>query len=200
PEAGAALPLVGLTAWRAAMTRAGLKSGEKVLVTGIGGGVATLSLQLALAHGCEVWVTSSKAEKIEQAKRHGAKGGFLYTEPKWGKQAVNAMGGADVIIDGAGGPGFSELVTAAAPGGRIAVYGSTAGNWPELGVPKLFFKQLSVVATTMGSAREFAAMLAFVAEHRVTPFVDKAFSLADAPAAFAHLAAGGQFGKVVVRP
>ncbi|MEM6792015.1 MAG: zinc-binding dehydrogenase [Myxococcota bacterium] len=197
----AALPLAGLTAWRALMTRAGLRPEDKVLINGIGGGVALCALQFAVAHGCRVWVTSSKKDKIGRAQQLGAEAGFLYVDQGWGKQARRVLdGGADVIVDAAGGSGFGELVDALAPGGRIAVYGATRGAWPELMPAKLFFKQASVVCSTMGSPREFSAMCAFVAEQKLVPEVDRTFSLARGAEAFDHLASGAQMGKVVVRP
>src|SRR5690606_38540088 len=112
----------------------------------------------------------------------------------WGKRAREELGGADVIVDGAGGPGFGELVDALAVGGRIAVYGATRGKWPPLLPPKLFFKQASIVASTMGSPEEFRRLIAFVSQHRIVPLVDRTFSLGDGAEAFAHLASGAQQG------
>jgi NADPH:quinone reductase-like Zn-dependent oxidoreductase len=195
----AALPLAGLTAWRALMTRAALRPGERVLITGIGGGVAAIALQLALAAGAEVWVTSSSEAKLERAVELGARGGFLYRDKNWVTEAKKTLGGgADVILDGAGGPGFAGLVDVLALGGRIAVYGATTGAWPELVAAKLFFKQVSIVTTTMGSPREFAALVDFVAAHRIQPLVDRIFSFEQGHEAFDHLAGGGHFGKVVM--
>jgi zinc-binding alcohol dehydrogenase/oxidoreductase len=200
-EQAAAMPLAHVTAWRALMTRAALQPGERIIVTGIGGGVALAALQFAVAHGAKVWVTSSQQAKIEKAKEMGAEGGFLYTEERWGRTARRAIGdgGADVIIDGAGGDGFEEVVDALAPGGRVGVYGATCGRWPKLLVPKLFFKQASILTSTMGSPREFGAMLAFVDKHGIVPVVDRSFPLAEGRAAFEYLDSGAQQGKVVLR-
>ncbi len=194
----AALPLAGLTAWRAVTTRARLKPGEKVLVTGIGGGVALAALQIARAMGADVWVTSSKPAKLEAAERLGARGGFLYTDDSWRKQAAKAAGGFDVIIDGAGGAGFGDLIRLLAPAGRLAFYGGTAGKWPAILPQHLFFKQVEILASTMGSHAEFAALCPFVETHGVVPVVDRVFDLADGAAAFDRLEAGAQFGKVVL--
>jgi zinc-binding alcohol dehydrogenase/oxidoreductase len=197
----AALPLAGVTAWRALTTRAAIAPNDKVIVCGIGGGVALAALQFAVALGAEVWVTSSQPEKIERAVALGARGGFSYAEKGWGKKACQTLeGGADVIVDGAGGPGFAELIDALALGGRIAVYGATRGKWPELVPPKLFFRQASILTTTMGSPPEFRAMVAFVAKHRINPIVAKTFSLAEGAEAFDYLASGAQQGKVVLLP
>lgn len=202
-EEAAALPLVGLTSWRALMTRAGLKSGEKVLVTGIGGGAALLALQLAVAAGAEVWVTSGSDEKIEQAKALGAKGGANYKDPDWHKNLMKATGGGkigyfDVIIDSASGPDFAKLMDVAAPGGRIAVFGGTTGNITNVAPSKVFFKQLNIFGSTMGSDAEFADMVAFVNQHQIKPVVDEVFALADAEQALRKMDDGKQFGKLVL--
>jgi len=200
-EGAAALPLAHLTAWRVMMTRAALKPGDKVLVTGIGGGVALAALQMASALGAKVWVTSSKQDKIDAAVKMGAEGGFLYTEERWGRTVRKTVGdgGVDVVVDGAGGDGFEQCVDALAPGGRIGVYGATCGRWPRLLPPRLFFKQASIVTSTMGSPREFAAMVDFVKKHRIDPVVAKVFPLAEGAEALSYLDSGAQQGKVVLR-
>ncbi len=199
-EEAAALPLAGLTAYRALFSRAQLRAGERVLVTGIGGGVALFALQYAVAVGAEVWVTSSSPEKITRAVAHGARGGFDYTQPGWGKEALAQApgGGFDVIVDSAGGDGFAELLDLAAPGGRIVFFGATRGNAPALALRKIFWRQLSVLGTTMGSPADWSAMMDFVALHSIKPVVSAVFSLAGVDEAFALLERGGQFGKIVV--
>ncbi|MCC5021657.1 MAG: zinc-binding dehydrogenase [Candidatus Synoicihabitans palmerolidicus] len=194
----AALPLAGLTAYRALCTRARLRASERVLVSGVGGGVALFALQFAVADGAEVWVTSSSEEKIAKAVELGARGGFNYTQPDWEKTAVQEAGSFDVIIDSAGGEGFDALVDAAAPGGRIVFFGATRGDPNVLSMRKVFWKQLSLLGTTMGSPDNWAAMMAFVAEHQIKPIISDVFALEDAGAAFDLMARGGQFGKIVV--
>ncbi len=197
----AALPLAGLTAWRAVMSRAGLRAGERVLIGGIGGGTALFALQFAVAAGAEVWVTSSSAAKISRAKDLGARGGFDYTRPDWAKAASAEAGGLfDVIIDSAGGSGFELLLDLAAPGGRIAFFGATRGNPEVLPMRKIFWRQLSLLGTTMGSPADWEAMLAAVQKHRLRPVVSDVLSFADAAAAFAKMEAGAQFGKIVLKP
>src|SRR6185312_6225656 len=129
-EEAAALPLAGLTAYRALFGRAGLKAGERVLISGVGGGVALFGLQFAAAAGAAAWVTSSSEEKLARAGRLGARGGFLYTRAGWAAEAAAAPGGFDVILDSAGGAGFGDLIDLAAPGGRIVFFGATRGNVP----------------------------------------------------------------------
>ena len=198
-EEAAALPLAGLTAYRALFARARLRAGERVLVTGIGSGVAWFALQFAVLCGADVWVTSSSAEKIAKAIALGAKGGFHYTRVGWAEEATKIAGMFDVIVDSAGGAGFGDLIDLAAPGGRIVVFGGTRGNGPALPLRKIFWRQLSLLGTTMGSPADWSAMLEFVALHRVRPVVSEVFPLARAGEAFALMERGGQCGKIVVR-
>lgn len=197
-EAAAALPLAGLTAYRALFSRAQLRAGERVLISGIGGGVALFALQFAVAHGAEVWVTSSSAGKIQRAVELGARGGFNYAEADWAKAAA-AGGLFDVIIDGAGGAGFETLIDLAAPGGRVVFYGATRGNPPGFTLRKVFWRQISVLGSTMGSPADWAAMVAFVALHKLTPVISDQFPIEHVGEAFELMENGAQFGKIVVR-
>lgn len=199
PEQAAALPLAGLTAYRALFSRANLKPGDRVLINGIGGGVALFALQFALGYGCEVWVTSSSPKKIKAAKALGAVGGANYKTERWDKAFVEKAGTFDVIIDGAGGAGFEALINVASPGARIAIYGGTAGKIASLSPQKLFWKQISIFGTTMGSDRDFYNMLHFVNKHEIVPVVDEVFPFDEAVKAAEKLEQGKQFGKVVVR-
>jgi NADPH:quinone reductase-like Zn-dependent oxidoreductase len=149
--------------------------------------------------GAEVFVTSSSAEKISRAVALGAAGGASYKEPGWAAALAKAHGPFDVIVDSAGGEGFNELIELAAPGGRIVFFGATGGNAPGLVLRKIFWRQLSLLGSTMGSPGDFAAMLEFVALHRIKPVVSDVFPLAQAAGAFALMERGGQFGKVVVQ-
>ncbi len=195
----AALPLAGLTAYRALFSRANLKSGEKVLISGIGGGVALFAFQFALAAGAEVYVTSSSEEKIAKAIALGAKGGANYKDEGWHKKFVQQHDGADVIIDSAGGEGFKSLIFVANPGARIAIYGGTRGKIPAISPQILFWKQLSILGSTMGHAAEFSDMVDFVAKHKIVPVIDSEFPIENAGAAFERMDKGLQFGKIVLR-
>lgn len=199
-EQAAALPLAGLTAWRAMFSRAKLQPGERVLISGIGGGVALFGLQYAVAAGAQVWVTSSSSEKLSRAKSLGAQGGSLYGEANWAESFARESGGAfDVILDGAGGEGFGKLLDLAAPGARVVFYGATRGAVPQFEVRKIFWKQLNLLGSTMGSPADFAAMTAFVAGKKVVPVVDSVRPLADAESALREMERGGQFGKLVLK-
>lgn len=195
---GAALPLAGLTAFRAIMKRAAAKSGEKVLVTGVGGGVALFCMQFAIAAGCEVFVTSGSDEKLAQAISMGAAGGVNYKQDNWDKQLKKASGGFDVMIDSSGGTTFAKLVDMANPAGRIAFYGATHGDFSS-GVPaKIFWKQLDILGSTMGNDIEFVEMLEMVNTHQIIPVVSKHFPLQDAQLALDYMEQHSQFGKIVL--
>ena len=199
-EQAAALPLAGLTAYRAAFVRAQVQPGERVLVTGVGGGVAQVAAQFCAAAGAEVWVTSGDDEKITRALdlRLGLRGGVSYKQANWGRTLTQGPGGFDVIIDSAGGDAFGALLDVAAPGGRIVFYGATLGNIPQLPPAKVFWKQLSILGSSMGSEQDFDDMLAFVNKHQLVPVVDKTFPLAEGEAALRYLEGGQQLGKVVL--
>lgn len=198
-EQAAALPLAGLTAWRALFTRARLQAGERVLVTGIGGGAALFALQFALAAGAKIWVTSGSAAKLARARTLGALGGVNYRDASWVQALLGAAGGAfDVIIDSAGGEGFASLIELTRPGGRVVFFGATTGNPPGLDLRKCFFRQINLLGTTMGSPADFAGMTRDVEAHKLVPLVDRVFPLAAAEAALRHMEKGAQFGKIVL--
>ena len=199
-EEAAALPLAGLTAYRAAFVRAHAQPGDRVLVTGIGGGVALLAAQLCAARGCAVWATSGSDDKLSRAREMGILGGVNYHAEGWAQELVRQAGGLfNVIIDSAAGASYLHLIDVAAPAGRIVSYGGTLGAVPDLPPAKLFWKQLSLLGSTMGTKQDFEAMLALVSEKHITPVVDKVLPLAEAEAAFRYLETGQQFGKVVLK-
>ena len=197
-EEAAALPLAALTAWRALFSRAQLRVGERVLITGIGAGTALFAFQFAVAAGAEAWVTSGSPEKLAKARELGAKGGANYKEAGWAEVLAKATGGFDVIVDSAGGPGFNSLIDLASPGGRIVFFGATTGTVPEFNPRKVFWKQLSLLGTTMGSPEDFAGMLATVDRQSIKPVVSEVFPLGRGAEAFALMEKGAQFGKIVV--
>ena len=193
----AALPLAGLTAYRALFSRARVQRGERVLVSGVGGGVATFALQFAVGAGAEVWVTSSSAAKIARAVALGAKGGFDYRAADWVAGALQAPGPFDVVVDSAGGEGFGRLIDVTASGGRIVFFGATRGD-ATLPVRKVFWRQISLLGSTMGSPGDWLAMTELAAAQRLRPIVSEGFPLERAAAAFALMERGEQFGKIVV--
>ena len=194
----AAVPLSGLTAYRALFSKARLRAKEKVLITGIGGGVALWLLQFATAYQGRVYVTSGSDHKIEKAKELGAADGFNYKDPLWAEKAKKSSGGFDIIIDSAGGPEFSKLIDLALPGGRIVNYGRTAGNISDISTRTLYWKQLSIFGTTMGTRDEFLSMLDFVESRSIKPVVDRILPLEEIHQGFRLMEAADQFGKVVL--
>ena len=199
-EQAAALPLGGLTAYHAVFGKCQLKKGEKILITGVGGGVSQLATQLAIAAGAEVYVTSSSEKKILKAMEWGAKGGVNYTKEDWVKRLGKETGGLDVIIDSAGGEGFKDLLKLAKTGGRIGLYGGTRGAIPQINPAHIFLKHLTVFGCTMGSDKEFLQMVDFVNEHKIVPLVDAVFPLKEGNKGLQKMAKGEQFGKVVLSP
>lgn len=196
----AALPLAGLTAYRVLFSRCNAKAGEKVLISGVGGGVALFACQFAIAAGCEVYVTSGSAEKIEKAVAMGAAGGANYKDADWAKPLKKSTGGFDVIIDSAGGKGFADLVKLTRRGARLGLYGGTRGNWQDVSPPIVFFNQIDILGSTMGSDQDFTDMVKFVGKHKITPVVDASFPLAQGNEAIARMNNGEQFGKIVLSP
>lgn len=199
-EEAAALPLAGLTAYRALVSRGALRAGESVLITGIGGGVATFALTMARQLGGRVFVTSGSAEKRQRAAEMGAAGGVDYRDERWPDEIRRLSGGegVDLAIDGTGGASFNGVLDALRPGGRVVNYGVTAGATPEFLLRRVYWKQLGVLGSTMGSPRDFQSMLSLFEAGGLRPVVDRVFPLADAAAAHARMEQSEQFGKIVL--
>lgn len=199
-EEAAALPLAGQTAYRALFYRAELRPDQKVLVTGFGGGVAQFATQFALAAGARVYVSSSGQQKMEKALELGVLGAFDYTQQDWVDQAKSEAGGFDVIIDGAAGESFSDLLKLCLPGATLVFYGATRGNPSALDARRIFWNQLNIKGSTMGSDEDFRQMLNFVQDQQIKPLIDQVFSFDEAVAAFDRMRDGLQLGKIVLRP
>ena len=197
-EEAAALPLAGLTAYRALVTKGGVKKGENVLIPGVGGGVATYLVQFAAALGAKVYVTSSKDEKIEKAKSFGAMGGVNYTSDDWSEELEKLTGGIDLSIDSIGGEVFKTLVSLGKIGSRIVSFGATRGPVPNLLLPSMTVKEISIIGSTMGSPKDFADMVKLVEEHKIHPVLDKTFSLEKAAEALLRMEKGENLGKIVL--
>ena len=197
-EEAAATVLTGLTAWRALMFKGQLQAGETLLISGIGGGVATFGLAFAVALGANVYVTGESDDVLARAAQMGAKGGLNYTDPEWRKQVSKLTGGVDVVLDGAPAPSFANYVRSINPGARIVIYGSTAGDKFEITATSIFLKSASIVGSQVGDPQDFRDMLAFVEKHRIKPVIERSFPLAEAKEALLYLQNQHQFGKVVV--
>ncbi len=197
-EEAAAIPLGALTAYRALVTRGGVKQGETIVVPGIGSGVATFVVQLAVGLGAHVFVTSGSDEKIEKAKELGAEGGVNYNGEDWSKELKSMAGGVNLSVDHVGGEAFDALVSLAAPGGRIVTFGATVGPKVTVVMPRIFLKHLTVLGTAMGTAEEFGAMLDLYQEHGLRPVINERFPLEETTAAMQHMEEGAGIGKIVL--
>jgi NADPH:quinone reductase-like Zn-dependent oxidoreductase len=198
-EQAAAIPLAGLTAYRALFTKGRAKKGDKVLIVGVGAGTGSFALQWAKAAGCDVFVTSGSGEKIEAARELGACAGVNYKAQDWAEELKHLAGGFDVIIDSALGKDFPKVVELCNPGARIVFFGGTAGNIPELNARPLFWKQIQLIGTTMGTGEEFESMLKLVSEHKIVPVIDEVLPLEQTQSAVDKMGRSAQFGKLVIR-
>lgn len=198
-EQAAALPLAGMTAYRALFTKAQIQAGENVLITGIGGGVALFLLQFAIAAGAKVFVTSSSFEKMEKAVAMGASGAANYGEANWDKTLLQQTDGFDVVLDGTGGASFAPLLKLCRPGARVVIYGGTLGKIPDLSPQLIFWKQLSIHGSTMATDEEFTNMIHFINKYQIVPIVDSIFDIDHALPAFERMDRGQQFGKIILR-
>jgi NADPH:quinone reductase-like Zn-dependent oxidoreductase len=190
----AALPLAGLTAWRAAVTHAGAGPGRTILVPGAGGGVATFVVQIAAALGARVLVTTSTEEKLERALSLGAEGGALYTDERWPERVAPV----DAVVDSVGAAVWEGSLAALTPGGRLVCFADTVGEEGRVRLDELFRDQLRIQGTTMGSPREFDALLAHAADAPWRPVIDSVYPLRETGAAHDRLDAPDRFGKVVL--
>jgi len=199
-EEAAAIPLAALTAYRAVVARARVRAGETVLVTGVGGGVSTFAVQMAARLGARVLVTSGSDAKLARARELGAAAGANYRTQDWAHEILAQTGGRgpDVAIDSVGGATFARVVEILKPGGRIATYGATTGPVKDFVLRNVFWRQITVLGTTMGSPREFAAMLARYGQDGLRPVVDRVFPLGEAAAAHRRMEEARQFGKIVL--
>ena len=196
-DEAAAMPLGGVTAYRALISRGGCTKDDVVLLPGIGGGVQTFALLFAKKIGAKVIVTSSSDEKLERAKRLGADVLINYkTTEKWEKEVSAVDGGPSLVVDAVGGDTFAKALNAVRYGARVVTYGGTTGD-AKIRPFSVFWKQLDIMGSSMGSPKDFAAMLAMW-DGSIKPVVDSTFPLDDIVSAAKKVDSGDQFGKVVV--
>ena len=198
-EEAAAFPLVFETAYRLLLTKAGLSEGEWVLLWGIGSGVATAGLAIAKAHGAHALVTSSSDEKLERARELGADAVANHADGDVIAAVKEATGGAgvDVVLEHVGEATWARSLQAARPAGRIVVCGATTGANPPAALHRIWWKQLTIYGSTMGTKEDFEAAFELVKSGRAKPVVDMVYPLAEARAAHERMEAGEQFGKIV---
>jgi len=199
-EEAAAFPLTFLTAWRMLVTKARAKPGESLLVIGIGGGVSLAALRIAKALGLVVGVTSGSAEKLARARELGADFGIDHATSDFSREVRRLTGkrGVDIVLDSVGKATWKRSIASLARGGRLLTCGATTGPDPEEDVARIFWNQLTVYGSTMGTHAEFADMLRMVAAGSVRPVVDKVFPLSGAREALRRLEEARQFGKIVL--
>jgi NADPH:quinone reductase-like Zn-dependent oxidoreductase len=198
-DESAAIPLAGLTAYRATFTRGRITKDDVVLIPGVGSGVQTFVLLYAVHVGAKVVVTSGSDEKLEQAKALGASAGINYkTNPDWHKEARKLTdGGPSLVVDSTGGETLARCLDIARIGARVVIYGGTQGD-AKIRPFSIFWKHLDVLGTSMGSPSDFAAMLALFEGGALKPVVDRTFPMDEVVAAAEHVLKGEQFGKVVL--
>lgn len=199
-EHAAAIPLAGLTAYRALFTKAKIKKGDNVLITGIGGGVSTLAMLFAITHGTNVFVTSGSDDKIKKAIDLGAVAGVNYKNDNWHNDIIKLSdNNISIIIDSAGGDTISKSLDIINYGGKIVTFGATTGKVKDFEIRKVFWKQIRLLGTTMGSDSDFKNMVDFVNQHEVNPVIDEVFSTNDIVKAFIKMDSAKQFGKIVIK-
>jgi zinc-binding alcohol dehydrogenase/oxidoreductase len=200
-EEAAAFPLVFETAYRMLVTRAQLRPGEWVFVWGIGGGVATAALEIARAVGAHTIVTSSSDEKLERARALGADATVNHVSGDVKGAVKDATGGrgADVVVEHVGEATWRTSLDVAARAGRVAVCGATTGPNPPAALHRVWWKQLTILGSTMGTRADFEGAYGLIADGRARPVVDEVLPLAEIRAAHARLEAGAQLGKIVLR-
>jgi NADPH:quinone reductase-like Zn-dependent oxidoreductase len=198
--AAAALPLVGVTCYRALFTRAKLVAGESVLVIGAGGGVATMALALAVAAGATVFVTASTPDKLARAVEAGAAGGVVHADPGWpeGVRAQSPEGrGFDVVVDSVG--LWEKSIAALRPGGRLVVLGANVAEHADMDIRRFYFGQYTLLGTTMGSPRDFHGLLDLVSAGAVAPpVIGATFTLDEVADAHRLMESGSSVGKIVL--
>lgn len=202
-EAAAAIPLASITAMQMVKRKARVKAGDRVLVVGAGGGVAVMALQIAKAQGAWVCATTGGAEKVAKVKALGADHVVDYkASPDWAKEAFVASGkkGFDAVIDSTGAQTFGKSVRLLALGGKLVTCGATTGGPSEVDVRHIFWKQLSILGSTMGVPRDLTDAIALWEQGMLKVVVDSVWPLDKVKDAMAHLERAGQFGKVVIKP
>jgi NADPH:quinone reductase-like Zn-dependent oxidoreductase len=199
-EEAAAFPLVFETAYRMLVTKAGLQQDEWVLVWGVGSGVGSAAFVIAKALGARTLVTSSSTEKLERARELGADAVVNHTEDDVAAAVKEATGGSgvDVVVEHVGEATWKTSLQAAGANARIVVCGATSGPNPPAQLHRIWWKQLEIYGSTMGTRDDFEGVYDLVANGRVKPIVDRVFPLAEVAAAHEYLEEGRQFGKVVL--
>jgi NADPH:quinone reductase-like Zn-dependent oxidoreductase len=198
----ASIPIAFITAWQMLVDRARIQQGETVLVLAAGSGVGTASIQIAKLYGARVIATASTDEKLAAARALGADETINHTQADVVAEVkrLTARRGADIVVDHVGAATFGKSVVACARGGRIVVCGATAGYEPVLNLRHVFWRQLSILGSTLASKARLPAVLELLAAGRLKPVVDRVLRLEDIAEAHRRLESRASFGKVVLAP
>lgn len=201
-EVAAAAGLVTVTAWHGLIGRGALRAGETVLITGASGGVATMAIQVARLAGARVLAVTRGRDRVERVRKLGADLVYDRSDEDWPRAARRDVGraGVDLVFDSVGGPTWGACLRLLAPRGRLVCYGATAGPRADAELAQVFWKQLSILGSTMGSPAEYRTAMGLVFEGRLTPVIHEILPLSDARGAHEALEDGGVFGKLVLVP
>jgi len=198
----AAAPLVFQTAWRALISQARLRAGERVLILGAGGGVATAAIQIAKLAGAYVYAVTSTEEKERRARELGADETINYKQSDFAKEVWRRTNkrGVDVVLENVGPATWKGSIRSLRKGGRLVTYGATTGRFGETDLNLLFWNQPSLIGSTMATYAEFAEVMGLVFSRRLRPVVDRVLPLSAGVEAQRIIEAGEQFGKIVLEP
>ncbi|HTE51534.1 MAG TPA: zinc-binding dehydrogenase [Kofleriaceae bacterium] len=201
PDAASSL-LTFLTAWQMLVGKARVRPGETVLVQGAGSGVGVAAVQIARLHGARVIATAGTDAKLERLRELGADEVINYQKADFVAEVkgLTDRRGADVVIEHVGGDTFTASIRATATGGRLVTCGATAGPKPEIDLRHVFFRQIAILGSTMGSKGDLLEVLVHLAAGRLRPVVDRVLPLAEAAEAHRVLEARAAFGKIVLEP
>ncbi|GAA5335929.1 zinc-binding dehydrogenase [Thermus hydrothermalis] len=200
-EEAAAIPLTFLTAWQMVVDKLQVRPGDDVLIMAAGSGVSVAAIQIAKLHGARVIATAGSEEKLRKARELGADEAVNYTHPEWFKEVRRLTGGkgADKVVDHTGALYFEGVIKATANGGRIAIAGASSGYEGTLPFAHVFFRQLSILGSTMASKSRLFPILRFVEEGKLRPVVGQVLPLEEAAEGHRLLEERRVFGKVVLR-
>jgi len=201
-EDAAAFILVNMTAWRMLVTQARLRAGEDLLVIGVGGGVSSTAVQIGKLCGARVWVTSSSDDKLARARELGADECINHAREDWARVVWEKTGkrGVDVVLENVGAATWKGSLRALAKGGRLVTCGATSGPIGETDIRVVFWKQVSIIGSTMSSNAEFHDVMRELFRGRLRAIVDAVMPLGEGVDAERRLAEGKQFGKIVLTP
>jgi NADPH:quinone reductase-like Zn-dependent oxidoreductase len=200
-ENAASFILVNMTAWRMVVTQGQVRPGQDVLILGVGGGVSSTAVQIAKLAGARVIVTSSSDDKLARARDLGADIGINYAKDDWAKVVFEKTGrrGADLVIENVGAATWKQSIRSVKKGGRLVTCGATTGPIGETDIRIVFWNQISIIGSTMGTRKDFNDVMGLLFDGRLKPLVDEVVPLAEGAAAQQRLAEGKQFGKIVLR-